>query len=603
MPAFLFRAAKSFLARQPSWPLSRLVLLATLLVLLAVWGSTGAVLRMKRNDALEAEVRQNANLARALQEQTLRVIVAADQATLRLRDAVRDGSFKPDDLIGYANETGLAPRILVQLALVDAQGRLAGSNLDPHGHRSGHLDLSEREHIRAHLQPGSVPEAAQSMSENGLFISKPVLGRVSGRWTIQLSRRITGEFGQLLGVAVASLDPDYFEEVSRGVELGAQGLVTLAGRDGVVRARVVGGVSQGLGRALGANAEQAAAVWRDDGHTIIKSPLDGIERVVAYRRIGALPLRIIVGTSTAEALSEWRQTRALTLVVTALFSTTLLAAAWLFVAGVRRLERANEALRVSEALAQSASRAKSTFLANMSHEIRTPLNAVIGLSQLLQRMALPPKATDFVGHIQQAGEQLLALTNDVLDLSRIEAGEMALEQVPFELAPLLESVRVLVQPQADAKGLDLRVSVQPMASLQLVGDPLRVRQVLLNLAGNAVKFTSAGSVELCVRETERAHRTVTLRFDVVDTGIGIPAEQQARIFEAFTQADSSTTRRFGGSGLGLSIVRRLVDMMGGALALQSTPGRGSTFSVTLTLMCLSTQQTTAGGDAGGTPTG
>jgi signal transduction histidine kinase len=603
MPALLFRAAKSFLARQPSWPLSRLVLLATLLVLLAVWGSTGAVLRMKRNDAVEAEVRQNANLARALQEQTLRVIAAADQATLRLRDAVRDGSFKSADLIGYANETGLAPRILLQLALIDAQGRLAGSNLDPDGHRAGSVDLSEREHIRVHLHPGSVPEASQSMSENGLFISKPVLGKVSGRWTIQLSRRITGEYGQVLGVAVASLDPDYFEEVSRGVELGAQGLVTLAGRDGVVRARVIGGLSQGLGRELSTNAEQASAIWRDNGHTIVKSPLDGIERVVAYRRIGALPLRIIVGTSTEEALSEWRQTRTLTLAVTALFSATLLAAAWLFVAGVRRLERANEALRVSEAQAQSASRAKSTFLANMSHEIRTPLNAVIGLSQLLQRMALPPKAADFVCHIHQAGEQLLALTNDVLDLSRIEAGEMALEQVPFELAPLLESVRVLVQPQADAKGLAFRVDVPPLPPLQLVGDPLRVRQVLLNLAGNAVKFTPAGRVELRVHEVEHTRRTLTLRFDVADTGIGIPAEQQAHIFEAFTQADSSTTRCFGGSGLGLSIVRRLVDMMGGTLALQSTPGQGSTFSVTLTLRCLATPQTTTSVDAGGGPTG
>jgi signal transduction histidine kinase len=578
------RAARFLVSRLPRWRLSRLVLLAALLLLVLVWGSTGLLLRMKWNDAVDAEVRQNANLARVLQEQTLRVIATVDQATLRLRESMNDDGFGPEQLVSDANETGLVPRILVQLSLVDAQGRFVGSNLDPLGRRSGRMDISDREHIRVHLQPQSVPEAAALLSPGGLFISKPVLGKVSGRWTLQLSRRIDAADGRVLGVVVASVDPDYFEQVYRGVELGEQGLVTLVGRDQVVRARVVGGVSQGLGATLGGASSANALAWRDGGHAIIKSPLDGVERIAAYRGIGELPLRIVVATSTAEALSDWRQTRTLTLAVTLLFSATLLAAAWGFVFGVRRLERANEALRASEAQAQSASRAKSAFLANMSHEIRTPLNAVIGLSQLLRRMALPPKATEFVGHIEQAGEQLLGLTNDVLDLSRIEAGQMQLEQLPFELAPLLESVRVLVQPQADAKGLDLRVEVEHDLPAQLVGDPLRVKQVLLNLAGNAVKFTPAGGVTLRAREVERTSRTVTLRLEVQDTGIGIAAEQQARIFDSFTQADGSTTRRFGGSGLGLAIVRRLVDLMGGTLALRSEPGRGSVFLVTLTLV-------------------
>ncbi|WP_198321073.1 PAS domain-containing sensor histidine kinase [Azohydromonas aeria] len=242
-----------------------------------------------------------------------------------------------------------------------------------------------------------------------------------------------------------------------------------------------------------------------------------------------------------------------------------------------------EDLRQRTLQAEAGSRAKSAFLAHMSHEIRTPLNAVIGLSQLLVRMALPQQALGYVGHIQQAGEQLLALTNDVLDLSRIEAGELHLEVVEFELLPLLQSLQAMVQPQAAAKALSLRLEMSGALPAALRGDPLRLRQVLLNLLGNAVKFTATGSVTLRVQALPGDAERARLRFDVADTGIGIPAGQQARIFEAFTQADSSTTRRFGGTGLGLSIVRRLVDMMGGTLALDSAPGRGSTFSVTLAL--------------------
>jgi PAS domain S-box-containing protein len=233
--------------------------------------------------------------------------------------------------------------------------------------------------------------------------------------------------------------------------------------------------------------------------------------------------------------------------------------------------------------AEAANLAKTRFLANMSHEIRTPLNAVIGLSQLLSRMALPERAHGFVGHIGLAGEQLLALTNDVLDLSRIESGELLLECVPFELCTLLETVRAIVQAQAAAKGLALCFEPAPELPRELLGDPLRLRQVLINLLGNAVKFTAAGSVTLRVSSPWRDATHCRLCFEVADTGIGIEPALQSRIFEAFTQGDASTTRRFGGTGLGLSIVRRLVAMMDGELTLESAPGRGSRFSVALNL--------------------
>ena len=240
-----------------------------------------------------------------------------------------------------------------------------------------------------------------------------------------------------------------------------------------------------------------------------------------------------------------------------------------------------ETLRQRTHQAEAASRAKSAFLAHMSHEFRTPLNAVIGLSQLLQQRDLPPEVARFIGHIHQAGEQLLALTNDVLDLSRIESGAMQLEETVFEPAALLDAVCALLRPQADAKGLALRLEAAPELPARLLGDPLRLKQVLLNLVGNAVKFTQAGTVTLRAEVTERDGAHATLRLEVRDTGIGIAPEVQARIFEPFAQADSSTTRRFGGTGLGLSIVRRLVVMMDGVLDLHSVPGAGSTFGVTL----------------------
>jgi len=235
--------------------------------------------------------------------------------------------------------------------------------------------------------------------------------------------------------------------------------------------------------------------------------------------------------------------------------------------------------KVAERTAQlaQASQAKSEFLANMSHEIRTPMNAILGLTQILERDALTPDQRDLLHKISDAGTGLLHIINDILDFSKIEAGQLKVDQYPFNLTAVLESLTSLLAVSAFEKHLALSVPKLAAAEGRLVGDPLRVKQVLLNLASNAIKFTERGRVEIRVIRRLETATSVRLRFEVQDTGIGIAPEALAQLFQAFTQADASTTRRFGGTGLGLAISKRLVDLMGGEIGATSTPNVGSTF--------------------------
>ncbi|NJD89098.1 MAG: PAS domain S-box protein, partial [Betaproteobacteria bacterium] len=226
--------------------------------------------------------------------------------------------------------------------------------------------------------------------------------------------------------------------------------------------------------------------------------------------------------------------------------------------------------------AEAASRAKSAFLANMSHEIRTPLNAIMGLAHLLKRTVVTPEQTGRLDRIDSAGRHLLAIVNDILDLSKIEAGQMSLERTDFHLSAILDNVASLVSGQAQAKGLAVKVEADGFPTW-LRGDPTRLRQALLNYASNAIKFTERGSIAMRAKLLHESGDDLTVRFEVEDTGIGIAPGKTAELFRAFEQADASTTRQYGGTGLGLAITRRLVELMGGEVGVESEPGRGSTF--------------------------
>ena len=250
---------------------------------------------------------------------------------------------------------------------------------------------------------------------------------------------------------------------------------------------------------------------------------------------------------------------------------------------VTQHKRSEEALRLAREAAETANHAKSSFLARMSHEIRTPMNGVLGMTELLLETGLTATQRKYAETVQRSGKNLLAIINDLLDFSKIEAGKLELEHVDMDLRRIIEDIVELLAERAHSKGLELACSIPGDLVTQVRGDPLRLGQILTNLLGNAIKFTEQGSVVIRVSQVADSARNATLRFEVTDTGVGINPSAQARIFEEFSQADGSTTRKHEGSGLGLAISKQLVEMMGGGIHVKSEPGAGSTFWFTVSL--------------------
>jgi len=664
-----------------------------------IWGSVAYHLDVERTRARQAAVQNTGNLVRSFEEYTVRSIREVDKSLLLLRTAFEKNP-EEFDLAAFTASPYFLNDLTLQVALIGSTGKMLSSNI---GAVTSSVDLSDREHFRVHA----------TGTEDVLFISRPVLGRASGKWSVQLTRRLRRPDGAFAGVIVASLDPGHLARFYEAIDVGTNGAITLIGRDGIVRAR------GGPGAALGLDMSDTS-LMRDmraapHGWTPSRSAADGLDRLVSWREVRGFPLFVTVSVPEQEiyaavtvkerelrlsaagmtlligfaiALSARHRTRlssargALaeserhasqksaelqatlanmsqgimmvdanrTVAVinrravdllgltteflhsrprfddilrwqwehgefdsegTALDEKTLafirtggIAAEYqvyerarpdgsvleirsIPLAGggvVRTYTDITERVRTQQALArardeaEAASRARTSFLAMMSHEMRTPLNGVIGMANLLIDTPLDDEQARFVSTLKASGEHLLMIISDILDLSKLEADRLELEDIPFDLEATVGTVLEIVAPAAREKSLFMVAHIAPDVPRHVRGDPAVLRQVLLNLVGNAVKFTPSGQVEVRVaRGPESEDGRLHLSFEVHDTGIGIAADKLSALFHEFSQLDGSISRRFGGTGLGLAISRRLVERMGGWVSVDSEIGRGSTF--------------------------
>jgi signal transduction histidine kinase len=554
------------------------VVLFCLLVIASLWVAVEYVTRNERENRLREVKQENANLARVLEEHTIRTLAYVDELALLMKERFeREGA--QFDLPTFFNALQV-PKALVRNAVItDESGYVV---LGSHG--APRTYLGDREHIHVHTERDT----------KQLFIGKPVLARVNGNWSIIVTRRANKPDGSLLGVIGIAIDPFYFSNFYKDVDLGRGGIVALVGADGIIRVRLPPGDERGMGADISKSVLFQLVKAAPHGTYVAPAVTDGVERIYAYRLIQDFPLIVTVGTSFVESLAPvYAEQRRYRLLATA-GTVLLIAIAFALAHLVRRRDHAEAAahhylqelhrkaiqLETARSEAEAGSRAKSQFLATMSHEIRTPMNGVMGTLELLQRSSLAPEQRRFAQTAYDSAAALLRVLNDILDFSRMEAGRLTLELAPFDPRAPLREVTSLFNESARAKGVELKLDIADDVPVEVLGDAGRMRQIVMNLVSNALKFTSAGRVEVRLLHVQSDPPDIglcRLRIEVSDTGIGMSNDEQTRLFVPFSQGDASTTRRFGGSGLGLAICRHLVDLMEGKIGVSSAPGRGSTF--------------------------
>jgi hypothetical protein len=561
-----FLAKMQMLGRK--YRVSAAVVLGAILVIACTAGTNIIVLSNLREDALrnaEADLERHTLL---LAEQAEQSFQSLDLVLSRVGDylggkGINDGesfhrivSDHDTHLFLRDKITGLAQVEAVSLA--DANGNLLNfSRYWP----VPNINLSDRQFYKA-LKDDPTLESV---------VGDPVESRGTGTWAIYLVRRLDDPNGQFLGMVLGAISLRYFENFFGVTSLGEGSSVALARDDGALIARFpFNGGNEGWSIEPVRRALAAGGIIRDPA---------SVDHGMTIRSARALPnygLLVVANRTETAVLAEWRHTARVMMTMSAAFALVVLVAAFV----IARWWRARETATIA---AQAANNAKSAFLAMMSHEIRTPMNGVLGLASTLLDEDLTASQRGMVETMRDSGNDLLRILNDILDFSKLDASKMTFEDIPFSPATLADGVTSILGVRATAKGLQLRVTTGIGLPPGVMGDAGRIRQVMINLVSNAIKFTASGHVSVEVKCVSRDASMAIVEWTVSDTGIGIAADRIGNLFGEFVQADNSISRRFGGTGLGLAISKRLIDQMGGTISVASTPGQGTSFRVRLNL--------------------
>jgi signal transduction histidine kinase/DNA-binding NarL/FixJ family response regulator len=456
--------------------------------------------------------------------------------------------------------------VLQGLGLIDARGLVVASATSPVASRA---DLSDRDYFQVHSTNGGA----------GLFIGRPVIARPQNVVSLPVSRRAVLPGGSFAGVVAARIDPRIFDTF---FEAAGVDVIAVVRPDGIILARypsidLVTTPSQSQTEVL------IRAQTEPRGIATLRSTVDGIDRLVAFQVIPNPKLVVAVAFASNGITLAWinRIYPFLALLVGGLAFLAVIARL------VQRHSRASEVALAETAAARATAEqladVKGAFLANMSHEIRTPLGGMLGYADLLLKSRLDRQQVDWAIKLKSAGDQLLAVINDILDYSKLESGNFNIDPKPVPLEAVVDEVRSMMTPQAEARGLELRGTFDPTLPRWVRLDPVRLKQILINLLSNAIKFTDRGVVAINVGRGVRHGASSGLKIDVADTGIGIADDKIASVFERFTQVETHAARGRGGTGLGLSISRRLAELMGGSLTLESRLGIGTTAHLSLPL--------------------
>jgi hypothetical protein len=443
------------------------------------------------------------------------------------------------------------------------------------------LNLADRDYFVDAIRGG---EAAGKRS-----ISVPIANRVNGSWTFYISQRLNDRDGRFIGMVVVGLRSSYFSEFFERIRMSAGSTVSLYRDDYILLSRwprdekLLGESSRSaMPEILRNNPEGAGAILHSGprfSDEKVKDP-----RIVGVRRLERYPALLTMTVPEAVYLAEWRVLKRTIIGITLIGLVIAGFFGWLFIRLLRRREADTVRMDLLRQRAEDASKAKSEFLAMVSHELRTPLNGLLGFSELLKGSPLNPEQQEFADMVHAGSLQLRDIINDVLDMSTIAAGELAIQQSPFSPRDLAAGVAALYAQNARIKNLTLEFQAGDNLPNRCLGDSLRLRQVLSNLVNNAIKFTETGRVQVVVSGRPAGPGKFTLRLEVVDTGIGIAEEDLQNLFQPFKQVDASISRQHGGTGLGLFISKKLVELMQGRIGASSQRDQGSQFWVEIDLV-------------------